>query len=97
MKDLCTYDIGRAVCVETAFVGTNAGAKAVADAARRAAAAIVNFIVVFALVFEVQMVGWLSWHQALCRAATLSGGDAWKHPKPQNFLTTDGLFCVCQQ
>lgn len=74
MKDLCTYDIGRAVCVETAFVGTNAGAKAVADAARRAAAAIVNFIVVFALVFEVQMVGWLSWHQALvgrlCRLVT---------------------------
>lgn len=75
MKELCTYDIGRAVCVETAFVGTNAGAKAVADAARRAAAAIVNFIVVFALVFEVQMVGWLSWHQALevqqlCRVVT---------------------------
>ncbi len=42
--------------------------------ARRAAAAIVNFIVVFALVFEVQMVGWLSWHQALvgrlCRLVT---------------------------
>jgi hypothetical protein len=75
MKELCTYDIGRAVCVETAFVGTNAGAKAAADAARRAAAAIVNFIVVFALVFEVQMVGWLSWHQALegqqlCRVVT---------------------------
>jgi len=41
-----TYDIGRAVCeVANLVLGTKAGAKAVADATRRAAAAIDNFIV----------------------------------------------------